>query len=218
MDRMSRKTWLVAAAVLALASCGNTPGPEPASTGDTEGLGGRASEADAGLPLGAHCFSTQENDISFSGFSAKGVMLDSDAACQSNLCIVHSFQGRSSCPYGQTQGDLSLPEDHELRCRLPNSARAVEVPVPPQLIDRRAEDVVHCSCRCAGPDPDGEYCACPTGMECVELVPDLGLGLEDAVGSYCVRTGTAYDGSPSPTCSTSSSSPETDCGNNRRNP
>src|SRR5690606_37353277 len=41
MDRMSRKTWLVAAAVLALASCGNTPGPEPASTGDTEAQGQR---------------------------------------------------------------------------------------------------------------------------------------------------------------------------------
>jgi O-antigen biosynthesis protein len=78
--------------------------------------------------------------------------------------------------------------------------------------------VVVCSCRCAGSDPQGDYCSCPVGMECVPLVEDLGIS-RDGAGSYCIKQGTAYD--PQTTsllCSAEASSPETDCGNDRRNP
>lgn len=161
----------------------------------------------------------------FSGSS--GVELSTEyERCEGRLCLSHQFQGRVGCPYGQTREDLALPPDDPRRCRTTDpttgeiTATPVEVPVPPQLVARRAEDVVHCTCRCAGPDPNAEYCTCPSGMECVELVENLGIGGDDFAGSYCIHPGTAdaQSTATSPTCDAEGTTAETDCGNDRRNP
>ena len=70
----------------------------------------------------------------------------------------------------------------------------IKVPVAPQLLERNAQDTVYCSCRCKGPDPNANYCECPSGYECAELVKELGLpGRAQLAGSYCIKQGTVYD-------------------------
>jgi hypothetical protein len=69
----------------------------------------------------------------------------------------------------------------------------VTAAVAPQLIDRRVDQAVYCSCRCAGPDPSARYCECPSGFSCSPVVPHLALGQEQLAGSYCIRHGSSYD-------------------------
>jgi hypothetical protein len=64
--------------------------------------------------------------------------------------------------------------------------------VKPQLLDRRADDAVYCSCRCAGNDASARYCECPSGFSCSRVVPDFALGNDQLPGSYCVRAGSEY--------------------------
>jgi hypothetical protein len=96
-------------------------------------------------------------------------------------------------------------EEHKAACRVPDRDGSeledrVQVTVDPQLVDRRAEDTVYCSCRCAGPDPSARYCSCPSGFACEPLVDDLGLGEKGQLaGSYCIREGTRYEASSPPT-------------------
>jgi hypothetical protein len=69
--------------------------------------------------------------------------------------------------------------------------------VPPQCLDRTAPDTVYCSCRCAninGDTNDGSnYCTCPSGFDCKQLVSSIGAGNEGLTGAYCVKSGTEYD-------------------------
>lgn len=142
------------------------------------------------LPVGGPCVPPDESFAVFSGFAESEVSVYTGVeACASRLCVANHFRGRVSCPYGQTAEEaLTDPQ-----CFLPGSDVAVTTKVEPQLVDRRADDVVTCSCRCDGPGP-GNYCACPTGTECVPLIRPLGLpGDAELAGSYCVPVGTAYD-------------------------
>jgi|GEM_PF-969612 len=96
-------------------------------------------------------------------------------------------------------------EEHAKSCRVPDRDGTrledrIQVAVEPQWVDRKAEDTVYCSCRCAGPDPNARYCSCPSGFACEPLVDDLGLGEKGQLaGSYCVRSGTEYQASQPPT-------------------
>lgn len=136
--------------------------------------------------VGDPCVPEDEYSPDFSGFAVSEVSTESRSfQCQSRLCLVNHFQGRVSCPYGQ--------KPNEGRCQLPGSDTAVTAAVPPQLARRRADDAVYCSCRCDGPDPAARYCDCPSGFSCTRLVPELALGSAQLPGSYCVRSGTAYD-------------------------
>lgn len=142
-------------------------------------------------PLGAPCVPDDERNPEFNGFQASEVSLDTNAGCQSNLCLVNHFQGRVSCPYGQT---VAAAQDSR-ECFIPGTASgiAVTVPVDPQLVQRRSDDTVACSCRCAGPGP-GPFCSCPSNMECAPMISPLGLpGTDTLAGSYCIPRGTAYD-------------------------
>ncbi len=201
-------------ALLALFGCGAGQGGGDSGGGGTDGD-----------PWGTPCLPFEEQWPSFSGYNVEQVtVLESDPACGTGVCLVNHFQGRVSCPYGQSLADLSLPPDDPRRCRIPDAAGwategAVEAEALPQLLDRRAEDVVQCSCRCAGPDPSADYCTCPSGMECVEVAPDLGFqrGYE---GSYCIAAGTTYDSSAvgTITCDKDDTDPATLCGKSRSNP
>jgi len=140
------------------------------------------------MGLGEACTPSIEGDPSFSGFTEGSVSLETRApGCESNLCLVHNFQGRVSCPYGQSQEEAETAP----RCFLPGSEVPIQIEVAPQLLARPADQSSICSCKCDGPNPDPlePYCECPEAMECVPLIHDLGLGAIDGGGSYCVPRG-----------------------------
>jgi hypothetical protein len=145
-----------------------------------------SSAPTAPSPLGSVCVPSLEQEPDFNGFTLSEVNVIEQSTCESGLCLVAHFQGRVSCPYGQTQEDPS-------RCFLPGSDANVTVQVPPQLVARPPSLASTCSCRCAGPGP-GPFCACDADQECAELIADFGLPESQAwAGSYCVPRG-ALDG------------------------
>lgn len=171
--------------------------------------------------IGDPCTPEDEYRKEFSGFSEKEVNIESRSfQCLTRVCLVNHFRGRVSCPYGQdrpicvgeqTSGcrdpETAAPVTHDKKCFQPDtsnpppavgapgyeSAQSAEIQevVSPQLKERVANQTVYCSCRCAGADPDANYCSCPSGFECEELLTDVGLGSEQLAGSYCIRKGTA---------------------------
>jgi len=173
--------------------------------------------------VGDPCIPEEEYKQPFSGFSLSEVNVESRSfQCETRVCLVNHFQGRVSCPYGQTTADITGKQPTDpARCRVPGTtgevcvtpagnttdcnmansmdpnARNVDevtLPVAPQLIFRSTNDAVYCSCRCAGPEPAARYCECPSGFECEELIRDIGVeGRGQLVGSYCIKPGTKYD-------------------------
>lgn len=133
--------------------------------------------------LGAACIPNDEYSSTFRGFSYKGIYLSPSEQCDSNLCLVNHFQGRVTCPYGSDGADGD-------ECITADGSALVEATVSPQLIARQPEQAVYCSCRCDGPDPEAEYCACGEGFECKEATTLSLPGSEDFLGSYCVAAGT----------------------------
>jgi hypothetical protein len=63
--------------------------------------------------------------------------------------------------------------------------------------NRSANNAVYCSCRCAntnGQTNDGaNYCACPEGFVCQQLVTPIGTTDTGLTGAYCIRSGSAYN-------------------------
>lgn len=147
--------------------------------------------------VGDPCIPEDEYNPQFSGFSLEEVNVESRSfQCETRVCLVNKFQGRVSCPYGATN-----VEDTSGQCPIPGTdptsteqVDKVQVQVAPQFKDRREDDAVYCSCRCAnaqgGTDDGANYCECPSGFSCEKLVDDVGLGGTQLAGSYCVREGT----------------------------
>jgi hypothetical protein len=139
--------------------------------------------------------------------------------CETRLCLVNHFQGRVSCPYGGKGEEDTRPD--EQRCHIPGTTGTetlIMVPVNPQYSKRQRNDAVYCSCRCAGDDPQGRYCKCPTGFQCVHLLDYVErLGSKELAGSYCVKDGTQYEEGVTdvlPACSVTNENenPPGDCG------
>ena len=152
------------------------------------------------LPLGASCVLGDEWEPMFSGYGASEVNIaEGHSGCASGICLANHFQGRQNCPYGQAApGDPNQFDSPP--CLLPDGRARVATAVEPQLVDRRAEDTVTCSCRCDGPAGTGDFCSCPNGFECVPMIEFAGVtttrqdgGFGHLVGSYCIKAGTAYD-------------------------
>jgi len=167
--------------------------------------------------VGDPCTPEQEYDKSFLGFSQTEVSVESKSfQCLTRLCLVNHFQGRVSCPYGQTvDGGANSPATP---CVTPGINKGVDgidstgmfadpvkkAFVPAQCSARTASLAVYCSCRCAdvnGKTDDGaNYCACPDGFTCTQLVSKVGagdggvaFGGEGLTGAYCVKNGAQYD-------------------------
>ncbi|HEY2406368.1 MAG TPA: hypothetical protein VGI10_10210 [Polyangiaceae bacterium] len=154
--------------------------------------------------VGDPCTPEDEYDTTFSGFDVKEVNVENKSfQCETRVCLVNHFQGRVSCPYGQP--DPSLPPvagmSNTDKCYVPgHDAKSPDVAtntittlVNPQLLSRRADSVVYCSCRCDGPDKNARYCKCPSGYSCTKLVDELGLpGRSQLAGSYCIKEGTEF--------------------------
>ncbi len=168
----------------------------------TTGCGGSDLQKPNGVGQG--CVPGDEYSPSFSGYSVAETTLDfGSAQCLTGVCLVNHFQGRVSCPYGQTMEDVDAARAGGTpACVIPGKSGAsaedqVFTPVMPQLLSRRPDSAVYCSCRCAnaqGNTSDGAaYCACPRGYECAQLVPNLGLINQAMTGGFCMKSGTAYN-------------------------
>lgn len=149
--------------------------------------------------IGDPCNPGDEAHPNFSAYSENEINLETDGApdCASGTCLANRFRGRISCPYGQPAdpNDPSRADPAHQDCMTTGDHPVpVTVPVPPQLVDRRPEESVYCSCRCDGPAGQGPFCACPSGFECAKLVDAYGTeGGAQAAGSYCIKAGTGVD-------------------------
>jgi hypothetical protein len=183
--------------------------------------------------VGDPCITEDEYRQQVPGYAVTEVNVESRSfQCETRVCLVNHFQGRVSCPYGQTQTEaeqcvangsvdgVACNSGSGKGCRVPGTdgetaEDRIQVAVAAQLLQRRADDAVYCSCRCDGPDDSARYCECPSGFACVELVEDLGLGSGQLAGSYCIKEGTRYNTQQAAgdTCSATN-----DCGNSGKNP
>jgi hypothetical protein len=190
--------------------------------------------------VGDPCIPEAEYLTSFLGFSFSEVNVESKSfQCQTRLCLANHFQGRVTCPYGQNStgtaaGTASFDGTHT-GCFTPinkavdgiDSSGTVETPpaggvgggagpgaVYPNCTDRIAENAVYCSCRCAnidGSTGDGaNYCKCPTGFACTQLVSSIGNTETGLTGAYCVKNGTEYD--PVKSCGAACTATNGGCG------
>ncbi|MGH7295488.1 MAG: hypothetical protein ACRELB_11170 [Polyangiaceae bacterium] len=173
--------------------------------------------------VGDPCVPEAEYSQAFLGFSYKEVNVESKSfQCQTRLCLANHFQGRVTCPYGQSStgtaaGTTAFDETPGTSaCLTPisqavtgvDSSGNVQAPpagvpptaapgaVLPNCTDRTAQNAVYCSCRCANIDGntnDGaNYCKCPTGFSCEQLVSAIGNIDTGITGGYCVKKGTDY--------------------------
>jgi hypothetical protein len=96
--------------------------------------------------------------------------------------------------------DVTPDENEGKACCVPGTDAPVGVPVCGQCAptgDRDAANAVYCSCRCAvadgdPPEPDFNFCTCPSGYTCSEIRPDLNLGDRELTGKYCIKDGSAF--------------------------
>jgi len=158
--------------------------------------------------IGDPCRPEREYDPSFTGFDVDEVNVESKSyQCQTRLCLVNHFQGRVTCPYGQ-KIDGTPPDGGDKACVLPGTVDGkvtgdtnddkVGATVAPNFQDRNADKAVYCSCRCANADgatDDGaNYCSCPDGFSCEQLVGSIGaVSSEQLSGGYCIKSGTKFD-------------------------
>jgi hypothetical protein len=60
--------------------------------------------------VGDPCVPAREYDVTFNGFDPGEVNVESKSfQCQTRLCLANHFQGRVSCPYGQTKAGTTPP-------------------------------------------------------------------------------------------------------------
>jgi len=183
--------------------------------------------------VGDPCTPEDEYRQEVPGYAVTEVNVESRSfQCETRVCLVNHFQGRVSCPYGQKDAEAKecfdgTPDtcnpDNGKGCRVPgtdgkNQADRIKVEVAPQLVERRADDAVYCSCRCDGNDDKASYCECPSGFACVELIEDLGIGAAQLSGSYCIKEGTRYNTQERGGDTCDKDLADRDCGNDRKNP
>jgi hypothetical protein len=151
--------------------------------------------------IGDPCVPEDEYQQYFSGYEVTEVNIESKSfQCETRLCLVNHFNGRVTCPYGQTDMEAKqgmLQPDQELRlCHIPGTSgfdTRIKVAVNKQFTGRRAAESVYCSCRCNGADSNARYCKCPTGFQCAKLLEPIDrLGSKELAGSYCIKNGTEY--------------------------
>ena len=158
--------------------------------------------------VGDPCTPEQEFQPTFQGFNEQEVNVESKSfQCQTRLCLVNHFRGRVSCPYGQKSGDPPVaPTGAKDPCFVPGSNSPITgnpqdtangKVVQAECLDRTADKAVYCSCRCQNVDgrtDDGaNYCACPDGFHCSQLVTSIGAANEGLTGGYCVKDGTDFN-------------------------
>jgi hypothetical protein len=195
---MSRWEWVVALGFLrSLAACSGETSDD--ATGKEPG------------GIGRPCLLVEESRTDFYGFSDQEIYAAGTTSdvCESELCLVNHFQGRVSCPYGQSAEQAAS----DPACFVPGSDEPIAVPVDPQIVARPPASTVTCSCQCGGLT-DGSLCDCPKGTVCASALPLTG---GEDVPRYCMVEGFTYDPTqpPSPEVCIESSA---NCGDARPYP
>lgn len=135
--------------------------------------------------IGDPCIPNDEFSDVYPGAVLSEVRIDDRSfSCESRVCLVHDFQGRVSCPYGNQKGG-SNHEGEDVECRVPGANKVVVAAVPPQCASRR-DHAPYCSCRCGGNDTAARYCDCPDGFVCGSPQSALTEG-SDSGDRYCMR-------------------------------
>lgn len=156
-------------------------------------LAGCSGESDGGTSkpergdIGEPCLLADESDPNFSGFSIQESYAGFPAPgmCENAVCLANHFQGRVSCPYGQSTDQAAT----DPLCFLPGSNDPITVPVDPQLVERSPAMTMTCSCQCGGAGTDSP-CDCPSGTTCTSIFPLTG---GDDAPKYCIIAGSLYD-------------------------
>lgn len=101
---------------------------------------------------------------------------------------------------GCQSADASDEENAGKACCMPGTGMPVAAAVCGQCDSaskRDATNAVYCSCRCGAaegaPPEDAEYCTCPDGFECKQVIPYVGLGDPSLTGKFCVKPATSYE-------------------------
>ncbi|MGD0528130.1 MAG: hypothetical protein ABSE49_23555 [Polyangiaceae bacterium] len=196
--------------------------------------------------VGDPCTPEAEYSQSFLGFDKAEVNIESKSfQCQTRLCLANHFQGRVTCPYGQTTTGAPTPPATACGTETNQYSGGMAAPygcctpigqvvdgidttlsppgydsttngaqILPQCTDRTADKAVYCSCRCANVDGqtnDGaNYCTCPSGFSCTQLVSSIGATDQGLTGAYCIKSGTEYD--PGSSCQTPCDPSAGNCG------
>jgi hypothetical protein len=88
------------------------------------------------------------------------------------------------------------PSPFDSPCSNTTTDQACNSKVLAQCNTRQANNAVYCSCRCAdvnGKTTDGaNYCTCPDGFTCTQLLGSIGTTDQGSTGAYCMKNGTGY--------------------------
>jgi hypothetical protein len=156
---------------------------DPAQAGQCEAYGGVCNaqrgacdcSSDAQCPEGTTCdVATKE---------CKRYVCHAPGACQSPRATDEENAGKACCT-----PDTDMPVATAVCGQCDSTSK------------RDAVNAVYCTCRCgpadgAPPEEDADYCTCPDGFECKEVIPYFGLGNPQDTGKFCVKPGTQYQGS-----------------------
>jgi hypothetical protein len=135
----------------------------------------RSPEAHAQSRLGEACQPAPADDGADS-VSVGELSFSENASCgPSNVCLTRAQPDENDCSTATLGPDGACPEQRV-------------VPVPPQLAPALPPLERLCTCRCGGFEEGAEYCSCPAGMSCRELIRTVGTNgaARDYAGSYCL--------------------------------
>jgi hypothetical protein len=142
---------------------------------------------------------------------------DNPNPCGANAASGSNVNGTTACD-GKSAGCCAPGTAIPIDGKDPTTGMYVDpkaqAEVLPQCTDRTADKAVYCSCRCANVDGqtnDGRnYCTCPDGFTCTQLVSSIGTGDEGLTGAYCIKKGTQFD--PNNNCGNTCSVASKNCG------
>lgn len=159
--------------------------------------------------VGDKCTSEDEFKDTFRGFSLSEALTESRSfSCQTRVCLVNHFQGRTTCPYGQETpsdpdsaatecqdqdsmaADRDADAERKKACCVPGMKTRVKTAVCGQCDaehGRNADSAVYCSCRCCAPCCDKD-----AGADAGACEPDPEL-----CGDKCLKSNFNFCSCPS---------------------
>lgn len=160
---------------------------------------------------GGFCQCNQDADcVDISLGAANGVGLFCDASthiCTAGICHTEGdcqSADNTTAQNTDTVNGLKQPKP----CCVPGGDANGDVPVAVGVCGqctggsgmtstRNGDQAVYCSCRCdvadgQPPEPDFNFCKCPSGFSCTQIRANVGLGDAELTGKYCIKEGTQF--------------------------
>jgi hypothetical protein len=155
-------------------------------------------------PAGSACDETRKVCACISGAPQKDgyFCLPSSPTDSNSVNVLKSYVCHSP---GNCQAPGADPKtDTTKNCCVPGTDTPTTTSVCGQCVgssamksNRSADQAVYCSCRCgiaddAAPEPNFNFCECPTGFSCSQVRPDVGIGDPLLAGKYCIKDATEF--------------------------